>query len=241
MMEFSIYQFLAAVLAITLGAVMQAATGLGAGLIVVPLLALISLELVPGPVIFASLILSFLMAWGGREPINLSNIDKILLGLLAGMVAGAYGIAQLPLESLGLVFGLLIVLAVLASFAGLKVGLTPANLLTAGALSGFMGTTAAIGAPVLALLYQHEDGKTLRATLGLLYFVSSIAMLALLHIAGHFSLRELALGAYLIPGFLIGYFLAGKLARTLDQGYSRIAVLLISSVSAIVLIVKSVI
>ena len=240
-MEFSVHSFIASMLAITLGAVMQAATGLGAGLIVVPLLALISLELVPGPVIFASLILSFLMAWGGRESINLSNIDKILLGLLAGMVAGAYGIAMLPLESLGIVFGGLILLAVLVSFAGLKVRLTPANLLTAGALSGFMGTTAAIGAPVLALLYQHEAGKTLRATLGLLYFVSSIAMLALLHIAGHFSMRELVLGAYLIPGFLLGYFLAGSISRTLDKGYSRIAVLLISSVSAVVLIVKSVI
>jgi len=240
-LDFGVYQFLAALLAITLGAVMQAATGLGAGLIVVPLLALISLELVPGPVIFASLILSFLMAWGGREHINLSNIDKILLGLLVGMVGGAYGIAMLPLESLGIVFGGLILLAVFASFAGLKVRLTPANLLTAGALSGFMGTTAAIGAPVLALLYQHEAGRTLRATLGLLYFVSSIAMLALLHIAGHFSMRELALGAYLIPGFLLGYFLAGNIAGVLDKGYSRIAVLLISSAGAVVLIAKSVI
>ena len=39
------------------GSVLQAATGLGAGLIVVPLLALISLEFVPGPVILAVLAL----------------------------------------------------------------------------------------------------------------------------------------------------------------------------------------
>ena len=45
---------LLATLAISLGAALQASTGLGAGMVSFPLLALISLDLVPGPLIFAS-------------------------------------------------------------------------------------------------------------------------------------------------------------------------------------------
>jgi uncharacterized membrane protein YfcA len=65
-------------------------------------------------------------------------------------------------------------------------------------------------------------------------------MVAFLHLGGRFELKELQLGFCLIPGFLIGYFLAAPIARILDRGYSRIAVLIISTVSAIVLIAKSI-
>jgi uncharacterized protein len=93
---------------------------------------------------------------------------------------------------------------------------------------------------VLAILYQHAEGRTLRATLAFLYFVSSIMMVAFLHLGGRFDLKELQLGVCLIPGFLIGYFLAAPIARVLDKGYSRIAVLVISTVSAILLIARSI-
>ncbi|MGH8593728.1 MAG: sulfite exporter TauE/SafE family protein, partial [Gammaproteobacteria bacterium] len=69
-MDFTVGNLAASACVITLGAVLQASTGLGAGLIIVPLLGLISLELVPGPLIFASLALSFLMAYRGRNSIN---------------------------------------------------------------------------------------------------------------------------------------------------------------------------
>jgi len=237
-MEFGAFTFLLATLAVTLGAILQAATGLGAGLVIVPLLALISVKLVPAPVIFASIVLSFLMAYKGRRAIRFSNMSLLLVGLLLGMVAGAYAITFIPLSSFGLVFGLLILLAVAISFKGIKVKFSSISLLTAGGLSGLMGTTAAIGAPVLALLYQYEKANTLRATLGFLYLFSSIGMLTVLHFAGYFSRPEMISGVLLMPGFIIGYFVATKLAALLDKGYSRIAVLVISSISAIMLIVK---
>ena len=139
-----------------------------------------------------------------------------------------------------MLFGVLILLAISVSVLGLRVRLTPATISVAGALSGFMGATSAIGAPVLALLYQHQTGPVLRATLGLLYFVSSIIMLSLLHLAGRFGNNELILGLVLMPGVLVGYLVAGYLSPRIDRGYSRIAVLLISSISAGLLIVRSI-
>lgn len=224
---------------ITLGAILQASTGLGAGLVIVPLLGLISLELIPGPVIFASLALSTLMAWRGRRHIRFLNMRALVAGLVAGTVLGAIGLSAVPLDRAGVLFGALVLLAIAITAAGARIPFTRPHLAVAGALSGFMGTIAAIGAPVLALLYQHEDGRTLRATLGFLYFLSSIMMLAFLHIAGYFGANELRLGLFLMPGFLAGYALAAPVAGFLDRGYTRIAVLVISAAGAVVLIVKS--
>lgn len=223
---------------ITLGAILQASTGLGAGLVIVPLLGLISLELIPGPVIFASLALSTLMAWRGRRYIHFPGLKTLVAGLVAGTVLGALSLSAVPLDHAGVLFGALVLLAIAITAVGARIPFTRPSLAAAGTLSGFMGTTAAIGAPVLALLYQHEDGRTLRATLGFLYFLSSVMMVAFLHLAGHFGAHELRLGLYLIPGFLTGYVLAAPIAGLLDRGYTRVAVLAISTASALVLIAK---
>lgn len=238
-MDFTLGDFAASACAITLGAILQASTGLGAGLVVVPLLSLISLALVPGPVIFASLVLSFLMAYRGRDRINFMNMRTLMLGVIAGMALGTLSIVAIPFDRVGILFGLLVLVAVGITAAGPPIRLTRLNVIFAGALSGFMGATAAIGAPVLALLYQHEEGRTLRATLGFLYFVSSILMLSFLWAADHFGMQEVRLGLYLVPGFVAGYVLAAPVARVLDRGYSRAAVLLIATISAVVLVVKS--
>lgn len=231
---------LAANVIFMLGATLQASTGLGAGLIIVPLLALISLHYIPGPVIAATIVLSSMMAWRGRAVIDFQGMPLLLVGLMLGIVLGVLLLSALPLAHLGLVFGVFILLAVIASVFGQQLSFKPATVITAGTLSGFMGTTAAIGAPVLALLYQYHPGASLRATLGFLYFFSSIAMLISLHLADLFGVKELLLGLSLIPGAVLGYLIAGGLAAHLDRGYSRLAVLVISSISALVLIGKSI-
>jgi len=233
-------EILAANGVLALGSVLQAATSLGAGLVVVPLLALISLEFVPGPVILAALALAWLMAWQERTVISYTGMPLLLGGLMLGMIIGTSVLSQVSLERLGVLFGVLILLAISVSISGLRVRLTPATVSVAGVLSGFMGATSAIGAPVLALLYQHQTGPVLRATLGLLYFVSSIIMLSLLHLAGRFGNNEMILGLALLPGVAVGYLVAGYLSSCIDRGYSRIAVLLISSISAGLLILRSI-
>ena len=81
-MDLSFSAFIASVLVITLGSVLQTSTGLGAGLVVVPLLALISFELLPGPIIFASMSLSSLMTYAGRHHIKRAHLDKVLAASL---------------------------------------------------------------------------------------------------------------------------------------------------------------
>jgi uncharacterized membrane protein YfcA len=233
-------ELLAATAAVTLGAVVQAATGLGGGLLVVPLLALISLDFVPGPVIFASLALSGLMAWRGRGDIRYEGMAPLLAGIFAGLVAGAVTIRLVPLERAGILFGVLVLIAVAVSSAGVRVPRRAGPLAAAGAAAGYMGTTAGMGAPVLALIYQDEHGPGLRATLAFLYVVSSVLMLAVLHLAGRFGASHAAMGLLLVPGFVLGWLIAAPLARRLDRGFSRAAVLAISAASALLLIARSI-
>ncbi len=238
-MEWGLPLFILCTIFVSLGSLLQAVTGLGAGLIIVPLLASINLDLIPGPMIFASISLSSLMAFIGRKDIDYSNMKMLLSGLTIGTLLAAIFILQLPLSQLGLVFGIMILFSVILSIKSPQFKLSKNALVGAGALSGFMGTSAGIGAPVLALVYQHHDGPSLRPTLAFLYFITSIIMLIALHFAGRFSLSEFISGIYLIPGFLIGYFLSPKLVKYIDKGYARPVVLLVSSISAVVLILRS--
>lgn len=238
-MEWQFVPWLLATLTVMLGAVLQAATGLGAGLIVVPLLALIRLDLVPGPVIFASLALSFTMTVRGRSQIYGVHLGTVLGGLLIGTLAMGVVLALIPLTGLGLIFGVLILLAVAISIKAPQFHPTPGWAFGAGMLAGAMGTAAGIGAPVLALLYQQLSGPRLRATLAFLYALSSVVVLGVLHHLGRFGTRELLLGLALVPGFVLGYLVSPGLAQFIDRGYARTAVLWISALSALLLIGRS--
>ena len=238
-MELLIVNLIILSLIVCFGSVLQASTGFGVGLIIVPLLALVDLSYVPGPVIFGSLALSTLMTLAGRHHIESDNLPWISIGLVIGSVIGAQALSYLPHHLSGVLFGTLIIIAVALSYLKLAIRTSIPLFIAAGVASGFMGTTSAIGAPVLALLYQYHEGKTLRATLGFLYFLSSLMMIVLLHFHGHFGFTEIKHGLLLMPGFILGYIIAQPIARYLDKGYTRPAVLVIAFTSAFYLIVKS--
>jgi uncharacterized membrane protein YfcA len=238
-MELLILNLIIISLIVCFGSVLQASTGFGVGLIIVPLLALVDLSYVPGPVIFGSLALSSLMTLAGRHHIDSDNLPWISIGLIIGSVIGAQALSYIPHNLSGVLFGSLIIIAIALSYLKFSMRLNIPIYIAAGVASGFMGTTSAIGAPVLALLYQYHEGKRLRATLGFLYFLSSIMMIILLHFHGHFGLTEIKHGLLLMPGFVLGFFIAQPIARYLDKGYTRPAVLVIAFASAFYLMVKS--
>lgn len=224
---------------VSLGALLQSVTGLGAGLIVVPLLALVSVDLVPGPIIFASLALSTSMTIAGRAHIDFTSVRAVIVGLLIGTIAASVWISRLPFEALGIVFGVFILIAVAVSVRTPQFDLNRNRGLLAGAVSGFMGTSAGIGAPVLAIAFQHYAGERLRATLAFLYVISSVTMIVFLHLAGRFGYEEAISGMILMPGFLLGYFLSPSLVSIIDRGYARPAVLIVSVLSACLLVWRS--
>jgi uncharacterized membrane protein YfcA len=231
--------FAAVTASVVLGSIVQVLTGVGGGFIVIPLLAIIDLSLVPAPVIFASLALSGVMAVRERAAIDWVHLPLILTGMLPGAVLGAYLITRLPLDKLGIVFGVVILIAIVITAVGKPLPPKPSSSLAAGAVAGVMGASSGIGAPLVALLYQHETGARLRSTLAILYVTASVLILLVLAGFNRFSGKEMVAGLYLMPGYLLGYLLARRFTITIDKGKTRLAVLAVSAAAAIALVIRS--
>jgi len=232
-------EFIAATLAVIVGSVIQVTSGVGGGFVIVPLLAWIDLSLVPAPLIFASLSLSGLMAVRERHAVDWQQIPLILGGLVPGSLLGAWVLTSVSLDKLGIVFGNVILLAIMVAASGRHIPVNRVTCVLTGALSGTMGTSSGIGAPPLALLYQDQPGARIRATLAVLYSGASLIMLTILFVFGRFGADDVQSGLLLMPGFVLGYWLANRWTPHIDRGHARIAVLLVSGAAAVALILRS--
>jgi uncharacterized membrane protein YfcA len=236
----SILEFVAATFAVIAGSVVQVASGVGGGFVIVPLLAFVDMSLIPGPLIFASLSLSGLMATRDHASVNWAHIPITLAGLIPGSIAGAYVLTTIPPDQLGMVFGIVLLIGIVATVSGLKIPLTRFTALVSGALAGAMGTSSGIGAPMLALLYQNETGSRIRGTLAVLYTGASVLILIILSVFGKFTLDDIRSGFLLMPGFVLGFWAANHVTAHIDRAGTRIVVLSVSTAAAIGLIIRSI-
>jgi len=223
-----------------IGAALQASVGFGIALVVVPLLALINPSFVPGPMLFASLFLALLMAFRGWGTTDKRNLSQALFGLSLGTGIAALGLMLISADRLPKLFGILILLAVAISVSGIHVPLTKINLISAGLVSGVMGTVAGIHGPPVALLYQRQAGNTIRATLAVFFVIAYSAALLALSLVGRLGAQEIKVGFSLAPGVVAGYLVARFASKRLDQGPRlRTAILTVATLSAIALILKN--
>jgi hypothetical protein len=222
---------------VALGATIQGSVGFGLNLVTAPLLALIDPNLVPGPTLLAGLVLTVLLAGRDRAGIDVRGVGWALVGRVPGTLVGAGLVAAIPPSEISLVIGVAVLAGVAMTAAGLRLRPTVGVLVGAGLLSGLMGTAAAIGAPPVALVYQHATGVRLRGTLAG-YFVpgATLSLLALAAV-GRFGPAEMRTGLALVPGILVGLVLSRHTAPILDRGYTRPAVLTVSVAAALVLVV----
>jgi uncharacterized membrane protein YfcA len=232
-------EFAASTLVIVLGSIVQAVSGVGAGFLMVPMLAIIDLALVPGPLIFGSLALSGIMAWRERGAIDRANLAPMFTGMVPGAALGAWILSIVPAAQLGIVFALVIFVGIGMTVAGLDMRPNRINSLIAGGIAGTMGASSGIGAPMVAILYQHETGPRVRSTLALIYTTASLMIIVALAAFGSFGAAEALDGALMMPGFLFGYWLANRLRRRLELGATRPVVLGVSAAAALTLLIRS--
>ena len=228
---------LAAVI-VALAALIQASVGFGYALIAAPLLALIAPEMVPGPVMFSSMIISIAAGVREHSSIDRRGVALALVGRVPGVMLGAAALAWLSADTMGIVFGAVVLFGVALSVSGLRVARTSGTLLGAGFLSGVMGTMTSIGGPPIALVYQHAQGPQLRSTLNMYFALGSAMSIPALALAGHFGRDELLDGMLLLPPTLVGFALSGYTRSWLDAGRTRAAVLGVASASALAVVVK---
>lgn len=223
---------------VTVAACLQGAIGFGMALISAPLLVLIEPALVPGPLIASSLVLVSLTALRDRAHADLRTVRFSMMGNVVGAFCGASVVAILDPRGFSVLFGLLVLLGVGLSAAGLRVALSRGAALGAGLLGGFMSATSAIGGPPMALIYQHEGADRFRGTLAVYFIVSCSMSLIALGWFGEFGLEELSLSLYLIPAQITGFLLSFALGPVLAGASIRPFILGLSALAGLGVLVR---
>lgn len=224
-----------------IGALVQGTVGIGLGMLGAPLLALVDPAFVPVGILLPVVPLSLTMAWRERHHVDRRGILPAIAGRIPGTVLGAWVVARAEGSVLTLMIGLVVLAAVGLSLAGVRFAPTPRNLAVAGLASGFTGTAAGIGGPPMALTYQHGNPATIRSTLAVYFFVGLTLSFASLVISGAVDRRQVELGLLLVPGSVMGAFVAPHFAKRVAAGRVRLAVLVLCAVSAVLLIVEQVV
>jgi uncharacterized protein len=220
------------------GAMTQFAIGMGLNLFSVGALALIHPALSPGPVLVLSFVLSVLASVSLRRDIEGGLLAVSTVGLAIGSVIAVGILLWLGAAGLPRALGLMIVVGVALSVAGFSCAVTTRNVLIATTAAGIMGAIAGThGAPV-ALLYQREAPRRVRAALLPLFAIANPLALAALAYAGFFGVREMVASVLLLPGLLAGYLAAPLLVRLLSPAAVRAGLLAISALSGLLLILK---
>jgi uncharacterized membrane protein YfcA len=223
---------------VTVGSAAQGSVGFGLALLTAPILVWIDPRLVPAPLTLAVTVLLALTAHRERHAIDVRGVGWILLGRLPGTWLGATALVGLTTRALTVGLGLLVLLGVGISLLSVRPPRKPVLLSAAGVVSGVMGTTAALGGPAIAILYQHERGELVRSTLAAVFLIGAGMSLTALVLIGRLGLAEVELAAGLLPGILLGFFLSRGTGAWLDRGRTRNAVLLLSALSGAVSVVR---
>ena len=224
---------LAVVLAVvTVGAAVQGSVGFGANLLAAPVLAVIEPEALPTTLMLLILPLAVAMVRRERHGVDWSAVGWIMAGRVPGTVVGSLVVAAVAADALSVLAGAAVLVAVATSVLTATVPINRGTTLAAGVASGAMGTATSIGGPPLALLYQHQEGPMLRATLAATFTLGTVLSLVGLGLAGAIEPWHAALAAALLPGTLAGIAVSSRLARRLDGDWLRPTVLAFAAVTA---------
>ncbi|MBY6346302.1 sulfite exporter TauE/SafE family protein [Providencia rettgeri] len=219
--------------AVLAGAFIQGASGMGFALIVVPVLALVHPEAIPGALLFLMLPLNAYVAWRERGAIDRTGAGWITVGRFAGTFAGLGILLVLSTYWLNQFVGISTLLAVLASV--LAPSFTPGKkaFIATGLVTGITETATGIGGPPLALVYQHAPVATLRSTVALCFLVGEVISLIVLGLSGTLAWSHLSYAVLCLPALLLGVGLSSLVHHRLDQRRLRIGVLVFATVSGL--------
>ncbi len=225
--------------AVFLGAAVQGAIGLGLGLLAAPVAALLAPELVPGTLLWLSMLLPvFTLAreWGH---VDWWGLRWAFLGRVPATVLGAWIVSVSSPRVLSVAVGLVILVAVVLTVRTIRLPMRRGVLVAAGAVSGISGTATSIGGPPLALVYQSELGPRVRSTLAVYFFLGAGFSLLALAVVGELDRTETTTALWLTPALVAGFVAASALRRFVDGGRLRLAVMAVCTLSAVTLIVRS--
>jgi uncharacterized membrane protein YfcA len=218
-------ELLLAATAAAAGAVVQGTIGFGYALVIVPALLFVAPASVPATPLLLALPMVLTMALRERRAIDPGAVARLAGGRVPGTALGAAVIASVSVDAVTAIVGVSLILTVALTAVRTTVEVSRPMQVAAGAASGFVGTMASLGGPLMGLALQSWPGPALRATLATTFALGLVFSLTALAVAGAVASEALALAVVLMPATLAGLALSRGLAQRLDGGRLRVAVL----------------
>jgi len=222
-----------ALVAVAAGALIQGSIGFGYAFVAVPMMALLYPEALPATPLLLALPMTALMTAREWRSIDVTGFFLITGARAVGTAAGVMFLVLVSASFLSILVGLLIAALALLSFFRPNFEVNNKTRIAGGMASGITSTTAAIGGPPLALIYQDRSGAELRSTLSVSFVVGIVMSLAGLAIAGKVQGWHFLLALQLLPGLLVGLWSSRWVIRYLDERWLRPAVLTFAAVAGL--------
>jgi uncharacterized membrane protein YfcA len=218
---------------VAVGALIQGSIGFGYAFVAVPTMALLYPEALPVTPLLLALPMTALMTAREWRSIDVTGFFLITGARAVGTATGVALLVLVPVSFLSVLVGLLITALALLSFFSPNFEVTNKTRVVGGMASGITSTTAAIGGPPLALIYQNRSGAELRSTLSISFVVGIVMSLAGLALAGKVQGWHFLLALQLLPGLLVGLWSSRWVIRYLDERWLRPAVLTFAAVAGL--------
>lgn len=234
----TLLQLLVTILAVVVGSVAQSTVGMGIGIVMVPVLAVIAPDLLPAMPLILATVLSVGMIVRERASMDLAGLPPLIMGRILGTAAAVALLVLLTGPALEILFGVVILSVVLLSAMRPAIEPTTAAKFAGGTASGLFATTAAIGGPPIAVLYQGRPGAEVRSTMGVIFaFGSALSLVALIP-AGRLRWEHFLLAILLLIPAGIGFAISTPLARFLEGRWFRPSLLAFAAAGGLLAVVR---
>jgi uncharacterized membrane protein YfcA len=228
-----------AAFAVFLGTLLQRLAGQGFGMVAAPLVAIVAPEYLPATLLLIGIVVGFSASAIDFSAVAKAELPAGFAGRALGAVVAAWVAARLADTAVfGVVVAGVVYLGIALSLLGLRVAIAPLSLFLAGLAAGVMGTLTAIGAPPMALLYQHEEQRRSAAMQNTFFAWGMVVSITALAVAGLVGLRHLALALLLVPAALLALWLSAPVARRVARARIRPWALGLAGAAATTLLVK---
>jgi uncharacterized protein len=229
---------LACMVTVFLGGVVQGLFGYGLGLLLLPLLALLSPRSLPQIVLLLGLPTVAWMAFHERRSINVSSVRWLVVGRVLGTVVGLVALTLLAESVLQIGFGIVTALMVVGTMLGSRlIDVNSRTSLVAGGFSGLMSATAGVGGPPIAMLYSRRTAPELRSTLSVVLFLGAVMSLVGVVTIGRVTIGDLAVAVACLPALAAGMLASRVLIPRVSVSVFRVLLLAVSLVSGLLVIV----
>lgn len=225
--------------AVFAGTLLQRLAGQGFGMLAAPLIALVAPEVLPASLLFLGIAVGVGSVSVDPKALAPRELPPGFAGRALGAFLAAWLAARLAEpEAIAALVALAVYLGIGLSLVGVRVAITPLSLFSAGTVAGVMGTLTAVGAPPMALLYQHEAQRRSTAMQNAFFCWGMVVSVAALGWAGLLTERAVIFALLVLPAVPLALWCARPLARRVAKAAIRPWALGLAGLAATTLVIR---